>query len=61
MRSGSQALIDLVLGEAVAGQQARAEVAVDHAHRRIAEHQGQHALAADLGDDRFRRSPALPA
>ena len=40
-------LIDLVLGEADRIEQARAEVAVDHAHRRIAEHQCQHSPAAD--------------
>ena len=46
-------LIDLVLGEAVLVQQARAEVAVDHAHRGVAEHQDEDAALADLvGDPR---------
>ena len=44
-------LVDLVLGEADRVQQAGAEVAVDHAHRRVAEHQGEDALPADLVGD----------
>ena len=44
-------LIDLVFGEAVFGQKPRAEVAVNHAHRGVAEHQGQDApLAHVVGD-----------
>ena len=52
-------LVDLVLGEAVAVEQARAEVAVDHAHRRVAEHQDEHAAAADLVGDVARERRAV--
>ena len=45
-------LVNLVLGEAVLVEEARAEVAVDHAHRRVAEHHDEHgALADGVGDD----------
>src|SRR5262249_14340641 len=47
-------LIDLVLREAMLGQQARTEVAIDHAHRRVAEHQCQNALLPDFGSNLFR-------
>ncbi len=44
-------LVDLVLGEAVLVQESRPEVAVDHPHRRVAEHQDQRAARAKLGRD----------
>ena len=54
-------LVDLVLGEAVRIEQARAEVAVDHAHRRVAEHEDEDAAAADLGGDLARDARRAPA
>src|SRR5262249_13196573 len=44
-------LVDLVLGETVEVQEPRTEVAVDHAHRRVAEHEREDSTAANLGGD----------
>src|SRR5450432_4278929 len=41
-------LVDLVLGEAMLVQEPRPEIAVDHAHGGVAEHQAEHAPRADL-------------
>lgn len=43
-------LVDLVLAKPDRVEQPRPEIAVDHAHRGVAEHQGQHALASNLGE-----------
>ncbi len=40
-----------MFGETVTGKEARAKVAVDHAHRRVAEHQRQDSAAVNLGGD----------
>src|SRR5713101_2375271 len=48
-------LVHFVFGEAVASEQARAEIAVNHAHRRVAEHESQDALAANFRDDFSRQ------
>ena len=42
-------LVDLVLGEADGIEQSWSEVSVDHAHRGVAEHERDHATAADFG------------
>ena len=44
-------LVDLVLGEPVRVEQARPEVAVDHAHRGVAEHHHEDSATADVRRD----------
>ena len=44
-------LVDLVLREPVRVEEARAEVAVDHAHRGVAEHEDEDLAGADLAGD----------